>query len=172
MRLSFFVPGKPKAQGSMAAFALPPVVKAIRALASSGRWDAVYGVINKYIVVKQNDKVKAWRNVVSAVAKKAMNGQRPIEGPVWIKTVFHLKRPKNHYRTGKFSHLLRDDAPKYPINKGTGDADKHLRSVLDALTDIVYVDDCQVVYPVSPKIYAETEGVHVTLTDEEPKGSK
>ena len=45
--------------------------------------------------------------------------------------VFTFLRPKNHFRTGRNSHLLRDAAPARPA--GYPDLDKLARSTGDAL---------------------------------------
>ena len=34
----------------------------------------------------------------------------PLNGAVEISLIFYFKRPKNHYRTGKNSHVLKDNA--------------------------------------------------------------
>ena len=57
-----------------------------------------------------------------------------------------LPRPKKHYRTGRFADVLRDDAPEFPTAHNLGDLDKHVRSVLDGLTEAgLLADDALVV---------------------------
>jgi len=33
----------------------------------------------------------------------------PFTGPLEVKLIFHFSRPKIHYRTGKFSHIMKED---------------------------------------------------------------
>lgn len=104
-----------------------------------------------------NAKVlKPWRNLIRAAAAAAISA--PHTGPVRIEVTITLARPAAHYRTGKYAHLLRDDAPAAPFGANTGDWDHYGRAVSDALTGAAYVDDCQVVDGSVTKVYAG-EGV-------------
>ncbi len=88
-------------------------------------------------------------------AKEAVAAQwrrKPIdEGPVRVKLLFLLPRPKTVART-------------YPTSKYDGDIDKLVRAILDSMTGVVYRDDSQVVSAPADKRYAEAEAgvwVHV-----------
>lgn len=96
---------------------------------------------------------KPWMQRV-AMEAMAKWGARPLlEGPVWIEILSLEPRPKSHYRTGRYSHLLRPDAPAYPHITKTGDSDKLRRAVQDALTGVVYRDDKLVVDGTDRKDY-------------------
>lgn len=41
----------------------------------------------------------------------------PWEGPVALTATFYFSRPKSHYRTGKFAHILKPDAPSWHTNR-------------------------------------------------------
>lgn len=41
----------------------------------------------------------------------------PLDGPLDMKMIFHLKRPKTHYRSGKYSHILKEGAELYHSKK-------------------------------------------------------
>lgn len=69
---------------------------------------------------------------------------------------FYCKRPKNHFKTGKNSHILKDNAPKY--NTNNKDLDNMIKFVLDALNDKLYVDDCQIIEIYSIKSYSNNDG--------------
>lgn len=69
---------------------------------------------------------------------------------------FYCKRPKNHYRSGKYSTLLKETAPTY--NTNNKDLDNMIKFVLDALNDKLYVDDCQIIELKCRKMYAKNEG--------------
>lgn len=66
----------------------------------------------------------------------------PIEGPIKMELEFYVARPKNHYRTGKFSHILKPDSPVYKISRP--DIDNYIKLVLDALNKVFYKDDSQI----------------------------
>lgn len=66
---------------------------------------------------------------------------------------FCFKRPKSHFGTGRNSDKLKPNAPKYMIK--TPDLDKLERSILDAMTGIIYEDDSQVADLISKKRYSD-----------------
>jgi len=112
--------------------------------------------------VESSKAVKPWRAAVTEAAKTAVfsAGQEsfPLDGALLLRAVFSLARPKSHYRTGKYAHLLRDDAPARPISKP--DSSKLLRSTEDALTDAgVWLDDCLVVETAVSLVYAGGHGL-------------
>lgn len=97
---------------------------------------------------------KAWKAFVHATAKQAMKAKRlnvldmNADGlkdltPIRFVARFFRKRPDSHFRKGKFSGLLRDDAPARPTGKP--DVLKLSRAVEDALTGAVYKDDSQII---------------------------
>jgi Holliday junction resolvase RusA-like endonuclease len=64
-------------------------------------------------------------------------------GAVKVTVNFVIQRPKNHYGTGKNSNILKHSAPKM-FHTQKPDAAKLYRSTEDALTGILWKDDCQV----------------------------
>lgn len=83
-------------------------------------------------------------------------------GPIYLAAVFIMPRPKKHYRTGRYSHMLRDDAPEWHTVKP--DRTKLLRSTEDALKGIVWADDSSVCAGPTSKRYAgpgEAPGAHI-----------
>ena len=87
-------------------------------------------------------------------------------GPIGVELTVTIARPKSHYRTGRNAHLLKDSAPLWPCQEGTGDVDKYGRAVLDSLQKGkasspgagAMVTDAQVVELVSRKCYPDTPG--------------
>jgi len=110
-------------------------------------------VIGKAVIESNQAKLKPWRQDVAGAAVAAMNGSSPYSGPVSVKVMFFLPRPKSHYGTGRNSEHLKSAAPVAPAVKP--DVDKLTRAVLDALTGIVFHDDSQVVDLYAHKVYAE-----------------
>lgn len=136
------VAGTPGPQGSKKGFAI-------------ARKDKVTGqkvYTGKVAMVESSKKVKPWREAVVEAVKKVVT--EPIDGAVNVAIVFYVPRPKKHYRTGRFAHLLRDDAPLYPTTNP--DVDKLVRATLDALTMArAYKDDSVVVDQHGSKRYAD-----------------
>jgi Holliday junction resolvase RusA-like endonuclease len=69
---------------------------------------------------------------------------------------FYCKRPKSHYKTGKFSNILKETSPKYNINNK--DLDNMVKFVLDALNDKLYIDDSLIFEITCSKLYSEGDG--------------
>lgn len=82
---------------------------------------------NNRIVHNKTKELMAWRGKVAQMARVA--GCTPITGPITISMRFYYERPKT----------VKRDAPTVPP-----DLDKQIRSILDALTGVAYVDDSQV----------------------------
>lgn len=121
---------------------------------------------SKMIMLESSKKVKPWRAAVQDAAglaalniEVASNSRWvPIAGPVLLRVVFTLERPKSHYRTGKSAHLLSASAPRYPVGHSTGDLSKLVRATEDALTDArIWADDSLVVATMSTKVYTGDE---------------
>ena len=114
---SVFVPGVPQQKGN--------IIK--------GRWGGYHDA---------NKALRPWMQAIVAGIHDA--GWPPIlHGPasVWMRFVF--PRPKSHYGTGRNADRLKTSAPL--LHTKAPDADKLMRSVLDALTESGALhDDAQV----------------------------
>jgi Holliday junction resolvase RusA-like endonuclease len=118
---TFEVRGDPVAQGSK------------RALVNRHTGKAV-------VIEMAGARLKTWRQDVIGEARRCLNGQGPIEGPVAVHVHFYMRTPK------KPKNLL-------PITRP--DADKMLRGLLDALQAAgMFHDDAQVTSLVVKKRYA------------------
>lgn len=144
MSLEFFVPGVARPKGSMKAFKS----KAMR-FAS---------------MTNSSEKTKPWQATVALAAREA--GAKLIDGPVYVGVTVFFSRPKGHFGTGKKAGILKASAPILPISHKLGDADKHARVVLDALTGVCFADDSQVTSLMVDKFYMEGDdqpGAHVRV---------
>ena len=103
-------------------------------------------------ILDANYKTGGWKHEVAQAAMIAMQGRQPILGPVEVRMTFYLKRPKGHYGTGRNQAQLKLGAPPCPAVKP--DLTKLVRSTEDALSGIVWRDDCQVVVATHHKTYA------------------
>ena len=85
---------------------------------------------------------KDWRADVRGVAQDAWAG-KPLETKsLTVSMVFYMPRPKSHYGTGKNIDLTKDSSPLFYEHLQTPDALKLGRSVEDALTKVIWKDDC------------------------------
>jgi len=81
-------------------------------------------------------------------------------GPVSVTITIFMARPKCHYGTGRNAHVLKANAPRYPIV--APDYDKCARAVSDCGTGIWWRDDSQIVMAIIDKRYAD-EGEERTV---------
>lgn len=95
---------------------------------TKGSWKAVRRGA-RTIMVPDDPHERAWHDAVAWSARSAMGGRGAVLAPIVVWLRFEMLRPQT---------------PKYawPV---MGDADKLERSVLDAMSGIVYVDDRHVV---------------------------
>jgi Holliday junction resolvase RusA-like endonuclease len=121
-------------------------------------------------VESSKTRVNMWRQDVVAETRRAMTaaGWVTLTGPVEVIIHFGMARPKSHYRTGRYAHLLRDNAPLYPTHKP--DLDKTTRATLDALTTAgAFRDDAQVSHLTATKDFcdelATRPGAFITVSE-------
>lgn len=100
---------------------------------------------NNRVVHQKSKELLAWRELVAIRARQA--GCTPSESPIGISMAFTLEKPKT----------ARRERPTVPP-----DLDKQVRSILDALTGIAYVDDAQVCELSAAKAYG-LPGVWIEL---------
>lgn len=165
MRLEFAVYGHPVPQGSKRPFRNQ----------HTGR-----------IQLVEASNVTPWREAVKHAALDALAeaNMPPMQTPARLTVEFVFARPRSHYRTGKYAHLLKGDAPIRPMSKRRNDLDKLLRSTLDALTDAgMWHDDSQVATVIAHKVYAldgsttgamlavepETQRMAIDISDIDPE---
>jgi crossover junction endodeoxyribonuclease RusA len=116
--------------------------------------------------VESSKGLADWRKTVAACVRAERGPAPPLEGPCAVDLVFRFGRPREHYRRGKFAHLLRDTAPAYPTHQH--DLDKLARAVLDGMTaGGAFTDDGQVIELAARKEYApagQGPGCLITLS--------
>ena len=113
----------------------------------------------RHQLIEDNPRSTTWRTEVARwVKRKWPTEQRAVKGqPVGAEVTFTIERPKSHYGTGRNAHTLK---PAYvdalPVGHTTGDVDKLLRLVLDALQDADLLDDdCAVIEATARKTYVD-----------------
>ena len=134
MSLHFRVEGTPTPQGSMRSYG--------------------HG-----IMVSDNPRLHAWRDMVTLRAKEAMRAMEPFAGAVDVTLVFTLPRPKSV------------SVAKRPMHTVKPDLDKLVRACFDALTSAgAWRDDAAVVRVTAIKCYesrGQAVGCEVWVCDAE-----
>ena len=102
------------------------------------------------IVTESNRNVSSWQQLIAAGAGAALSARadtwQVLTEGVRLTVVFFLPRPKKYQRRGVVvAHLTKPDLSKL------------LRAVEDALTSIIWRDDCQVIDVVAMKRYAAVD---------------
>lgn len=86
-----------------------------------------------------------WKGCVGAAA--VSNGAIPPEpmcGAVSVMLGFFFPRPRSHYRSGRYEHLVKESAPSEHLAKP--DVDNLAKAVLDKMTELgFWRDDSQIV---------------------------
>ena len=103
------------------------------------------------------DKKQMWLQIAKYKPKT------PIKEPVIMRATFIFKRPKSHYRKGKYSHLLRDYVPEFAV--GRADLDNLLKMVADVIqgkNGFIY-DDNQIAIIFAHKIYGLTPKTEISI---------
>jgi len=77
---------------------------------------------------------------------------KPLSGPLSVRVLYYMPRPKSHYGTGKNSTVLKKNAPLYHVFKP--DIDNLNKFVYDILNKLIWLDDSQVCIETSEKIYS------------------
>lgn len=85
---------------------------------------------------------------------KKWRPKEPATGPIEITLHFFVKRPKSHYRTGKYKSELKTTAPLVATSKP--DLDNYIKFVLDSLQGPrgFFKDDSQVYSIMAEKLYS------------------
>ena len=94
------------------------------------------------VLTTDNSRLKPWRQAIVDASREVMAGRAPLGGPVEVRVVFYLPRPKS--------------APKRITEPAKlPDLDKLIRALFDALTAAgVWRDDAQVIDVGARKAFA------------------
>lgn len=92
--------------------------------------------------------------------------ETPLDEPIALAVNCYFARPKSHYRTGKFSHLLKRGIPEYHTNKPDGD--NILKFIGDALGGLFWSDDRIICYQLVTKVYSIKPKTVIAITKFDP----
>ena len=107
------------------------------------------------------DKKQIWLQIAQFKPKT------PLAGDIMLKLIFTMPRPKSHYRTGKFKHLLKDGYEDIINHTFTPDLDNLVKLIADTIQgkDRMIVDDSQICMLQAEKIYGETPMTEVIIEE-------
>lgn len=111
------------------------------------------GKVKHQLIEDERVGQKQWRAAITKLAGEAVQRADQYQA-LGVDVTFTLARPADHYGSGCNAGRLNSRAPMWPTKQNTGDTDKLLRLVSDALQDSgLIVDDSQVVEVVGRKFY-------------------
>jgi Holliday junction resolvase RusA-like endonuclease len=108
---------------------------------------------------------EAWKSDIAIAARRCYPDRSPLTGPLMLDIEFAMPRPKSHFRSGKRSDELRDDAPRWHSQKP--DCDNLAKAVMDALTQLggFWIDDSQAcVVRISKRYTLNNPGAYIDIT--------
>ena len=106
-------------------------------------------------------KTKTYEDEIRMMAKAAMGSSEPLETPVTVAIYIRVGIPVSYTKQMKKYAL---DGTLKPTKKP--DIDNIAKCFLDAMNEIVYLDDKQVVSLHITKVYAETPAVEVMVKED------
>jgi Holliday junction resolvase RusA-like endonuclease len=122
------------------------------------------GARQPIVVASNADAVRHFSGECRISAWQERRGPGPVDCPVKVEAVFLVARPRTHYFGAGYGGIRPQYREAQPSKRGSGDLDKLSRSLLDAMTGVIYVDDSQVVALVAGSVYARESGVWVRVS--------
>ena len=107
------------------------------------------------------DKKQIWLQIAKFKPKT------PLAGDIMIKLVFTMPRPKSHFRTGKFKHILKDGYEHIINHTFKPDIDNLVKLIADTIQgqDRMIVDDSQICMLQAEKVYGEFPMTEVVIEE-------
>ena len=107
------------------------------------------------------DKKQIWLQIAKFKPKTALAGD------IMLKLIFTMPRPKSHFRTGKFKHLLKDGYEDIINHTFTPDLDNLVKLICDTIQgkDRMIIDDSQICMLQAEKQYGETPMTEVIIEE-------
>ena len=134
--IKFTIPGKPKA------------LKRHRSTRKGRMYDP-----------SAKDKHQMWLQIAKYKPK------HPLAGDIMLKAIFYMPRPKSHYRTGKYKHVLKEGVPEY--HRFTPDLDNLVKFLMDTVQgkNRMVIDDSQICMLQAEKVYGFPERTEIIIEE-------
>ena len=93
--------------------------------------------------------------------------KKALKGEIMIRLLFVMPRPKSHYRTGKFKHMLKYKYEKVYYHTYTPDLDNLVKFICDTIqgNNRIILDDSQICRLQAEKVYGETPRTEVIIQE-------
>ena len=88
----------------------------------------------------------------------------PLAGDIYLKAQFYMPRPNNHYRTGKYAHLLKDSYKDVIYHSRKPDLDNLVKMIADIIQPQMICDDSQICNLQAEKLYG-TARTEITIEE-------
>lgn len=137
MKVSFFIPGEPVAQGRP-------------------RMSTINGHARMYDAPKSSE----YKALVAMMAAKEMAGADLMETSVAIEITVHKPVPQSWSKKRQTMALAGEIRPT-----SKPDIDNYIKCVFDGLNKIVFKDDSQVTHVTARKMYSTTPGMSVVAAE-------
>lgn len=105
-------------------------------------------------------KTRNYENLVKLEAGRVMAGKPLIEGPVKLSVIASLQIPQSWSKKKQAAAL---EGTLLPTSRP--DVDNYAKAVLDALNEVVFRDDSQVVQLIARKRYSERPGLTIQIVE-------
>ncbi|PWG00973.1 RusA family crossover junction endodeoxyribonuclease [Levilactobacillus bambusae] len=108
-------------------------------------------------------KSRKFKEVVAIEATKQFNGELLADKPIEVYIAAYRSNQKN---TSKIERARREDKLHVPLQKP--DTDNYVKSILDALTGVIWADDNIICHIDAYKFYSELPRIEVLVRDYQP----
>ena len=107
------------------------------------------------------DKKQIWLQIAK------FKPETPLAGDIMLKLIFTMPRPKSHFRTGKFKHILKDGYEHIINHTFKPDIDNLVKLIADTIQgqDRMIVDDSQICMLQAEKVYGEFPMTEVVIEE-------
>jgi Holliday junction resolvase RusA-like endonuclease len=162
--IQFSIPGTPVAKGRPRTRIMPvkggaDAMRALEGEVHSGKWnghagrlfDKMRAMAKQYagfVSIYTPKETVDYEELVSAAAKRAMAGRAPLAGPVEILMELRMPIPVSWSKTKR----VKASAGQVRATKKP-DSGNVQKAIEDALNEIVYIDDSQIVVTTVRKVY-------------------
>ena len=107
------------------------------------------------------DKKQIWLQIAKYKPKQ------PLKGNIYLKVIFYMPRPKSHFRSGKYKHILKDDYKDMKYHSYKPDVSNLVKLYEDIIAgaDRIICDDSQICMLQAEKIYSINPRTEVVIQE-------
>ena len=107
------------------------------------------------------DKKQIWLQIAKYKPKQ------PLKGNIYLKVIFYMPRPKSHFRSGKYKHILKDDYKDMKYHSYKPDVSNLVKLYEDIIAgaDRMICDDSQICMLQAEKIYSINPRTEVVIQE-------